>query len=308
MSGRYNSLSRGFVEDLLLKLYVYKRYGMRARNLLKVSLHGMNERMQMMMAAYLELNCRGMAYVVDELEAEVEIVDVDVADSKTILQQRLEQQPGKPIIVISLYDELSDLAFYVKKPIETNDLVNALNKAKEVILTGRTDFKAVNEHLIDSKIKLPSKDRGLIDVTNTELGSNSDIDQFLKDFNNNPRLNEIIKSGVSNKEKNRRDTVRYVFKAVVGCVKKHSFLGFNKRLPISIETVSSAGALIKMEQKLKLKGEVTLEIQLDSQKVFIIPAKIIRTNSNKTYGLEFSNYQHKLTEYLIDSGRSFSIM
>ena len=102
MSGRYNSLSRGFVEDLLLKLYVYKRYGMRARNLLKVSLHGMNERMQMMMAAYLELNCRGMAYVVDELEAEVEIVDVDVADSKTILQQRLEQQPGKPIIVISL--------------------------------------------------------------------------------------------------------------------------------------------------------------------------------------------------------------
>lgn len=321
--------------------------------LLKVSLHGMNDRMQAMMASYLELNCKGIACVVDELDAEVEIVDIDLSRSKNILQQRQEQQPAKPIIVISLYDDVSDLVIYVKKPIETNELVNALNKAKEAVLTGKTVFKEKNETVDNTKEELPvlvrkqsrktqkivsSRDetadqeeadvvkpyksksdlvtemdevRELIDVLGAEpvneIRYYPDVDKFLKEFNDFNR-NQILKSKALEKEKNRRDTVRYVFQAVDGCVKKHSLLGFDQRLPISIEAVSSNGALIKMEKKLKLKGNVTLEIQLDSQKIFIIPAKVIRKNSSKTYGLAFSDYQHKLTEYLIDSGRSFSIM
>jgi len=326
---------------------------MRAQYLLKVSLHGMSERMQTMMASYLELNCKGIACIVDEFEAEAEIVDVDLSDSKNILQQRLEQRPAKPIIVISLYDCLSDLAIYVKKPIEEKSLVNALNKAKEAVLTGRTVFNEVNvnEHVDNSKAELPvltskqsaktKKDVESRGGTTTQEGvhlvkayksdlatkidnakervdaSNSgsmntlrhypEVDKFLKEFNV-PIQGKILKSKSLEKEKNRRDTVRYAFQAVDGCVKKDSLLGFNQRLPISIEAVSSNGALIKMEKKLKLKGKVTLEIQLDSQKIFIIPARVIRKNSSQTYGLAFSDYQHKLTEYLIDSGRSFNIM
>lgn len=325
---------------------------MSVQYLLKVSLHGMNDRMQIMMASYLELNCKGIACVVDELDAEVEIVDVDLSHSKNILQQRLEQQPAKPIIVISLYDDISDLAIYVKKPIETNELVNALNKAKRAVLAGKTALK-VRGVVDNSKAELPvlvskqssktqkivefrtetitqedvglakpykskrdlvtemDEARELIDVSEAEpineIRNYPEVDKFLKEFNDSSH-NKILKPQVLEKEKNRRDTVRYVFQAVDGCVKKHSLLGFDQRLPISIETVSSNGALIKMEKKLKLKGNVTLEIQLDSQKIFIIPAKVIRKNSSQTYGLAFSDYQHKLTEYLIDSGRSFSIM
>ncbi len=107
---------------------------MKVKHSLKISLHGMDSRMQSMMASYLELNCKGIACVAKEFEAEAEIVDVDLADSKNILQERLAQKPAKPIIAISLYDISSPLAIYVKKPIKTQDLIKTINTVKKIFL------------------------------------------------------------------------------------------------------------------------------------------------------------------------------
>lgn len=321
---------------------------MRSQYLLKVSLHGMSDRMKTMTTSYLELNCNGLACVVDDNEAEAEIIDVDLSNSSSILQQRLEQQPAKPIIALSLYNEVSEVSgvtVYVKKPIEKIDLVGALNKVR-IVLAGdvkrnkeKSSEDALKQDRVSSTVEVRSEiknkvqpktkesiklnkvhQRDLVTERGIEKESDEalifdpeknerqypDVDKFLKEFNGSD--NKIKQNSLPlKKEKNQRGTVRYEFQAIKGCVKKKSFWGGVKDLPVSIETVSSSGALIKTKNKRNLKGSVVLEIQLDSQKVFIIPAKISRKRNSRTYGVTFLNYQHKLTEYLIDSGHSFSI-
>lgn len=98
----------------------------------------MDNRMQSMMTSYLELNCKGIACVTKEFEAEAEIVDVDLADSKNILQERLAQQPAKPIIAISLYDISSTIAIHVRKPIKTHDLIKTINTVKKNLVDKKT--------------------------------------------------------------------------------------------------------------------------------------------------------------------------
>ena len=98
---------------------------------LKVSLHGMNKRMQKMMTNYLEISCNGIAYVVEESEAQAEIVDIDLTNSKTLLTERLAQQPSKPIIAFSLQNISNENIIYVKKPIEIPKVIDAIKIAKK---------------------------------------------------------------------------------------------------------------------------------------------------------------------------------
>lgn len=98
---------------------------------LKVSLHGMNNRMQKMMTNYLEISCDGIAYVVEESEAQAEIVDIDLTNSKTLLKERLAQQPSKPIIAFSLQNIPNENIIYVKKPIEIPKVIDAIKIAKK---------------------------------------------------------------------------------------------------------------------------------------------------------------------------------
>lgn len=340
---------------------------MKAQYSLKVSLHGMNSRMKAMMMSYLELNCNRIAKVVNEAEAEAEIVDIDLSGTTNILEERMAQRPSKPIIVLSLYDDSSSLkgVVYVKKPIKVDDLIKAIDKVKngnalevadknsddpmpelaELLKQNRqeklkqiekskdkpsvnnvveTEKKRVgsNKHLEKTKNKnqpLTEKDAEVLRETKDIVSINStrprpEIDKFLREFNysiqkkdlNKKRDKKINLNPSTNN--NRRNTVRYVFQAITGCLKKNSLLGgLNSNLPVIVEAISSKGALIKVEKTLKLSRKVTLEIELDSKYVFTIPAKVIRQNSNTTYGLAFLDYQHKLTEYLIGSGRSFNI-
>ncbi len=339
---------------------------MKTQQSLKVSLHGMNSRMQVMMASYLELNCNRIANVVDDAEAEAEIVDVDLSGSTNILEERLAQQPSKPIIVLSLYDDSSNLKgiVYVKKPVKDDELIKAINKVKngnalevadknsdgsmpelvELLKQNRqeklkqieksknkpsvnnvveTEKKCIGSNNNPGKTKnknqpLTEKDAEVLRETKDIVSINStrprpEIDKFLREFNysiqkKDPNKKRDKKINLHPSINNRRNTVRYVFQAITGCLKKNSLLGgLNSSLPVIVEAISSKGALIKVEKTLRLSRKVILEIELDSKYVFTIPAKVIRQNSNTTYGLAFLDYQHKLTEYLIGSGRSFNI-
>lgn len=315
---------------------------------LKVSLHGMDVRMQAMMKLYLELNCKGIADVVDDFDSNAEIVDVDdVAVSKNILQERVAQHPERPIIAISLYDVSSDLAIYVKKPIEVYHLVGAIKKAKKVLL-GRSNAKnniksesmpviqleinqkqkikkkdkakdntVINrvDNVIETSVseaKIPSKTKNNIDTSSVEKTLSpefrSEIEMFLNEFNV-PKYKGYLKEGANSNsfEKNRRKTVRYEFQGVKGYLKKNSVLGFKQNLSVEIQVISSKGALIKLEKKLKLNEKIVLEIQLGSRHVFIIPAKVVRQKSDMAYGLVFEDFQYKVPEYLIASGVPFNI-
>ncbi|MEE9338478.1 MAG: hypothetical protein V3U87_10385 [Methylococcaceae bacterium] len=335
---------------------------MKVKHSLKISLHGMDSRMQSMMTSYLELNCKGIACVAKEFEAEAEIVDVDLADSKNILQERLAQKPDKPIIAISLYDISSTLAIYVKKPIKAHDLIKTINTVKKNLVDKKTTKFNANpspserevseifqqkstietKKTVNNKLNSPSKvettkntpsqlsrQKDIKPVNNQQTkvtkpkksnqpsiqkpSENStqpsqEIDKFLKEFNQRLRIITPNKASISNiSEKNRRNTVRYTFQQLRGQLKKNSLLGINKNIPILIKSISSKGALIKLKRTLKLNENVTLKIKLDSLHVFTIPAKVIRKNSKTTYGLAFVDYQHTLTEFLINSRDSFNM-
>ena len=65
-----------------------------------------------MMVSYLELNCKRIALVVEDSESQAEIIDIDLANSKSLLEERLAQQPPKPIIVLSLNEISNDNVFF----------------------------------------------------------------------------------------------------------------------------------------------------------------------------------------------------
>ncbi len=111
---------------------------------LKMSLHGMDERMQKMMANYFKLPCRGTAIVVDDSEAHAEIVDVDLAPSKTLLDERLAQKPSKPVIALSLNKISASGVIYVKKPIAVPDVLAAFGLTRDVLL-GKTSLEKPNK-------------------------------------------------------------------------------------------------------------------------------------------------------------------
>lgn len=90
-----------------------------------------------MMVSYLEMNCKGMAHVVKNSESDAEIVDIDLARSKSLLKERLAQQPSKPIIVLSSKKVLADNIIYVQKPIDAHHVIDALKTAKKSLLSNK---------------------------------------------------------------------------------------------------------------------------------------------------------------------------
>jgi len=99
---------------------------------LKVALHGMDGRSHKMMVMYLQGPCRGAAVVVEDLNAEVDLFDADSGKTKALLEQR-RKESAKPIIALSLQEQALENTLHVRKPVKTEDLVAALNKADAML-------------------------------------------------------------------------------------------------------------------------------------------------------------------------------
>ena len=110
----------------------------------------------------------------------------------------------------------------------------------------------------------------------------------------------------SNMPDNRRKRIRYAFDDLKGYFETNSFLMSKKRKLIQIIDIGSKGAFIECDDKLKLKRKGNLVLEIGIATTFIIPAQVVRVQA-RTYGLLFDNYNHKLSDYLINSGRSFTI-
>ncbi len=98
---------------------------------LQVSLHGMDERTHKTMCMYFKGPCKGMAIVVDETEAEIDLLDADHIKAKELLDQLQSKKPAKPLIILSLEELRIEGTIYVKKPVETVDITAALKQAKQ---------------------------------------------------------------------------------------------------------------------------------------------------------------------------------
>jgi hypothetical protein len=100
---------------------------------LKVALHAMDERSRKMMAAYLQGSCKGIAVVVNENDAEIDIFDADTFNAGKLLDKHLAKKLHKPVIVLSLQDRKLENVLYVKKPIKIDDMLAIMEKARTLL-------------------------------------------------------------------------------------------------------------------------------------------------------------------------------
>jgi hypothetical protein len=100
---------------------------------LKVALHGMDERSRKMMTIYLQGPCKGIAVVVNEKDAEIDMFDADGMNAGKLLHERLAKKNHKPLIVLSLQDHKQENILYLKKPVKMDNMLAVLEKARILI-------------------------------------------------------------------------------------------------------------------------------------------------------------------------------
>ncbi len=95
---------------------------------IKVALYGMDSRSCKTMQLYLKGPCRGIAEVVSEAEAEVDILDADFAKAGEILEQLRQKTPPHPIILLSLQSLKIENTYFVAKPVSAQQLMGVLSQ------------------------------------------------------------------------------------------------------------------------------------------------------------------------------------
>lgn len=97
---------------------------------IKVALYGMDPRSYKTMELYLKGPCKGIAIVVDEAEADIDIIDADFATAGEILETRRQKAPQRPLILLSLQPLNVENTHFVQKPVNAGQLSAVLNKLK----------------------------------------------------------------------------------------------------------------------------------------------------------------------------------
>ena len=104
-----------------------------------------------------------------------------------------------------------------------------------------------------------------------------------------------------NLETNRRITVRYVredIKASLSNVKIHLF---GPPLTIQLLDLSTKGALISSDKKIRKNKKLTLVLEFEDNRTFEIEARIVRLDAfiPNTYGIKFNKYNDELGDYIL---------
>lgn len=93
---------------------------------LKITLLGVGARDTAMLDLFLRKHCPGGCRLVSEERADICILDLDGVHGKKLLQQQREQYPHRPLIVVSVRDIEIDGVQFLRKPIRTDSLKQAI--------------------------------------------------------------------------------------------------------------------------------------------------------------------------------------
>ena len=100
---------------------------------LQAALNGMDGRTYKTMVMYFQGPCKGAAVVVEDIDAEVDIIDADFPAGKEALEKIREKKSPRPIIVLSREDTKLDGVIFVEKPIRLSAMLFAFAQAKSII-------------------------------------------------------------------------------------------------------------------------------------------------------------------------------
>lgn len=168
-------------------------------NPLKVAVHGLDERSCKMMAMFLQGPCHGVAVVVNESSAECEIFDADSVSGKKLLDDYLQKEIQKPIVILSLNTPHVPSAFHVKKPVKIEEMVDALQKAKKSLgsIAATTNNSPSN-------------------TTDTILSEAHDANEHR--LTDNPKLKLFVKTSEQKKTSKHRAAMQLDEKGFVGFI------------------------------------------------------------------------------------------
>lgn len=95
---------------------------------IKVALYGMDPRSYKTLALYLKGPCRGIAEVVADQDAQIDIIDADYPTAGDILDRCRQQNPDRPIVLLSLQTlKIADTHF-IQKPVTVEKLTAVLTR------------------------------------------------------------------------------------------------------------------------------------------------------------------------------------
>ena len=100
---------------------------------LQTVLHGMDGRTQKTMVMYFQGPCKGAAVVVEDIDAEADIIDVDTPTGKQALEKLRAKGTLRPVIVLSRDELKLENTLYVEKPIHLSAILEAFKEAKKII-------------------------------------------------------------------------------------------------------------------------------------------------------------------------------
>lgn len=98
---------------------------------LAVALYGMDGRTHKTMALFIQGPCKSIAQIVDEPEANVDIIDADAMDARVTLDHCLARKPLRPIIILSLEKLKIEHTIFVEKPAKTETMLAAFKEAND---------------------------------------------------------------------------------------------------------------------------------------------------------------------------------
>jgi c-di-GMP-binding flagellar brake protein YcgR len=102
---------------------------------------------------------------------------------------------------------------------------------------------------------------------------------------------------------NNRFAVRYIRTDIKASVLKVRLFGLGKPLGLELLDISSKGALISTNKKIRKNKIITLILEFEDGKMFEISSKIVRLEKDQAfqYGIKFDRFNHDLGNYLLET-------
>lgn len=121
---------------------------------INIALYGMDERTRKVMSMFFHGPCNGVANVVSEYDADIDIVDVDFINAKEVLGERRLKTPKRPVIILSSERQSIEGTIFIKKPVQTAELLSVLSQMGAVLKSKQYKKSgAVASTVFESKIE-----------------------------------------------------------------------------------------------------------------------------------------------------------
>lgn len=117
----------------------------------------MDGRTHKTMLMFLQGPCKGVAQVVHEKEAEIDIIDADAMDAKVCLDKCLARDPVRPIIIMSLELVRIENTIYVKKPVKMDTMLAAFKEAENWLKGKKSKPETRKKPVEVAKAEVPVK-------------------------------------------------------------------------------------------------------------------------------------------------------